>query len=82
MNINLDNNENQLFGSLSYQSAESLEKFMDSISLDQSIYLVKLALEFSHSRGIFNMNEAEILNKSLRIIDKNFLSDDESTTEE
>lgn len=81
MDINLDNTENQLFGSISYQSTESLEKFMESISPEQSIYLVRMALEFSHARGIFNMNETEILNKSLRILNKTLFEDDESGEE-
>lgn len=82
MNIDSDNTGNQLFGSISYQSDESLEKFMDSISESQAIYVIKLALEFSHHRGIFTMNETEILNKSIRILSKKFFDNDESKVEE
>lgn len=82
MDIDTDNTDNQLFGTISYQSDESLEKFIDSISEIQAIYLIKLALEFSHHRGIFNMNETEVLNKSIRVLNKKLLENDESRVEE
>lgn len=82
MNIDMDNAHSQLFGTISYQTEESLERFMDSISKEQAIYLVKIAIEFSHHRGVFNMNEAEVLNKSLRILNKIFFNHDEPKVEE
>lgn len=67
-----------LFETINYQTLESLEKFMDSISTEQAMYLIKVSLEYSHSKGLFTMNETEILNKSLRIINKKFNSQNES----
>ena len=67
-----------LFETINYQTLESLEKFMDSISTKQAMYLIKVSLEYSHSKGLFTMNETEILNKSLRVINKKFNSQNES----
>jgi hypothetical protein len=77
-----DDSSGVLFNTINYQSEVSLEKFRESINVEQALYLVRTAIEFSHSKGMFNMNETELLNKSLRIIDKTIFSDDgeESTT--
>jgi hypothetical protein len=45
------------------------------------MYLIRVAIEFSHSKGMFNMNETELLNKSLRVINKTIFSDDGSKPE-
>ena len=82
MNINTENTDSKLFGTISYQSDDSLEKFMNSISENQAIYLIKLALQFSHHSGIFNMNETEVLNKSIRVLSKKIFDNDESKVEE
>jgi hypothetical protein len=79
MNTETLDTSGTLFESVSYQSTESLEKFMDSISLEHAMHLIKVSLEYSHSKGLFTMNETEILNRSLRLINKNLNSVDEST---
>lgn len=69
-----DNNQEiqgtYLFDSILFKTTDSLEKFLDSINFEQSVYVITKAIEFSHSRGIYNMDEVELLNKSLRIINK------------
>lgn len=81
MNTESLDTSGSLFETINYQTTESLEKFMDSISVEQAMYLIKVSLEYSHSKGLFTMNETEILNKSLRLINKKFNSPDESTIE-
>ena len=79
MNTETLDTSGTLFESVSYQSTESLEKFMDSISLEHAMHLIKVSLEYSHSKGLFTMNETEILNRSLRLINKKLNSLDESS---
>jgi hypothetical protein len=81
MTTNNEDTSGMLFDTINYQSDSSLEKFRDSINIEQALYLIRVAIEFSHSKGMFNMNETELLNKSLRIINKTIYSDDGSKSE-
>ena len=81
MTTNNEDTSGMLFDTINYQSDVNLEKFRDSINVEQSLYLIRVAIEFSHSKGMFNMNETELLNKSLRIINKTIFSDDGSNPE-
>lgn len=81
-----DNTGNQgthLFESIFINNAESFEKFLESLGFEQSVFVISKAIEFSHSRGIYNMDEAELLNKCIRILNKsafNYESSDQDRT--
>ena len=60
-----------LFESIRYQSPEDVEKFIESIDSAQSFYVVTKALEMAYSRGVYSLQESEILSKSIRILTKN-----------
>ena len=64
-------NQNKLlFGTINYASQESLEQFINSITPEQALYLITQSLEMSHRNGIFDLSEAEVLSKSIRILNK------------
>lgn len=58
----------QLFESINYYNEEDLIKFIDNISEQQSFYIITQALEMGLRRGLYSLQEAEILSKSLRNI--------------
>ena len=60
-----------LFESIRYQSPEDVEKFIESIDAAQSFYVITKALEMAYSRGVYSLQESEILSKSIRILTKN-----------
>jgi hypothetical protein len=62
--------QNFLFGTINYPSQESLEQFVNSITPEQALYLITQSLEMSHRNGIFNLNEAEVISKSIRVLNK------------
>lgn len=63
--------EEFLFESIRYQSPEDVEKFVESIDAAQSFYVITKALEMAYARGVYSLQESEILSKSIRILTKN-----------
>jgi len=59
-----------LFDSIKYQSPEDVEKFIESLDTPQSFYVLTKALEMAYSRGVYSLQESEILSKSIRILTK------------
>jgi|688.fasta_scaffold1915295_2 hypothetical protein len=58
----------QLFESINYYNQEDLIKFIENINAEQSFYIITQALEMGLRRGLYSLQEAEILSKSLRNI--------------
>jgi hypothetical protein len=61
----------QLFESINYYNEDDLIKFIEDLTKEQSLYVLTQALEVSLRRGLFSLQEAEIISKSLRILMKN-----------
>ena len=59
-----------LFDKIQYNSPEDFEKLISELNEPQSFYVIQVALEKSYNLGIFTLQEAEILSKSLRMITK------------
>jgi Flp pilus assembly protein TadB len=68
------NTENYLFDSIKYESEEAFEKFTNSMTVEQAVFILSSAIQISHRHGIFNMDESEILNKAIRMLNKNIFS--------
>jgi len=60
----------QLFESINYYNEDDLIKFIEDLTKEQSLYVLTQALEVSLRRGLFSLQEAEIISKSLRILMK------------
>lgn len=65
-----------LFENIGYKSQEDVSKFVETLDSKQSLYSITQALELANSKGLFSIQECEILSKSLRII-KNELLDEQ-----
>jgi len=57
-----------LFNTIEYHSTDDYEIFVEKIDKLQSEYVIRLALELALSNGIYNLEEAEVISKSLRVI--------------
>jgi hypothetical protein len=68
-----------LFESIPYYSNESIELMIDKLSIRESTYMITQALNFAYSKNIFSLTESEILSKSLRILNKEIYSYDDTT---
>ena len=59
-----------LFDKIQYTGPEDCEKLVIELSEPQAFYVLQVALEKSYNSGIFTLQEAEILSKSLRMLNK------------
>lgn len=61
----------QLFGTISYTSQSDIDKFVENMTVEQAFYILNLSLKYSQSRGLFSLEESEVISKSLRVFTKN-----------
>jgi hypothetical protein len=71
-----------LFETIAYFSDESIENMIDNLDKKNVPYLLTQALEYAHSKNVFNLVESELLSKCLRIINKETYSYDDTTGQE
>jgi len=55
---------------------------IDNLDKKNVPYLLTKALEYAHSKNVFNLIESELLSKCLRIINKETYSYDDTTGQE
>lgn len=55
-------------GAISYYNEEDISQLIDNMTIEQSFYLITQALNTAQSKGVFNLKEAEIVSKALRIL--------------
>lgn len=73
--------QNFIFDSIKYNSPTDLQNFIESLDETQSFYILTKASEMAYSRGVFTLQESEILSKSLRILSLQYLKNDDRTDE-
>lgn len=69
--MNMEEQGEFLFESIRYKSPEDVEKFVESIDSIQSFYVLTKAIDMAYSRGVYSLQESEILSKSIRVLTKN-----------
>jgi hypothetical protein len=57
-----------LFESIAYESPTNVEELIDTMSVEQSYYIITEAIHMAYSKKIFSLQESEILSKALRTI--------------
>jgi hypothetical protein len=57
-----------LFEIINYYSNDDLTKFIDLMNQEQALYTVIQAARSGHRRGVYNMEEAEVISKAIRIL--------------
>ena len=71
--INELNNLNDggvLFNSIEYRSLDGLNDFISSLTDEQAKLCLIEAVKYSFLRGVYSLEESEVLSKSLRILSK------------
>jgi len=61
----------QLFGTINYTSQSDIDKFVENMNPEQAFYILNLSLKYSQSKGLFSLEESEVISKSLRVFTKN-----------
>jgi len=57
-----------LFGVINYKKNDDLEKFILNMKKDQAFYCLIQAVNYAYTKNVYNMQEAEVLSKSLRLV--------------
>jgi hypothetical protein len=71
--INELNNLNDggiLFNSIEYKSLSGFEDFIFNMTDEQAKLCLIEAIKYSFSRGVYSLEESEVLSKSLRVLSK------------
>jgi hypothetical protein len=58
----------EYFSSIKFETDETLDKFLSTLSTEQAIFILSEAVKFSYKQGIFSIYETELISKSLRKI--------------
>jgi phosphoribosyl-dephospho-CoA transferase len=59
-----------LFDVINYNSYEDLNKFISNMTEEQALYCLIEAVKCSYRRGVFKIEESEVVSKSLRLLNK------------
>jgi len=57
-----------LFNNIPFYDTEELTNLIDNLSEEQMKHIISQSLQYSYKSGIFNLVEAELVSKSLRIL--------------
>jgi hypothetical protein len=66
MSQNFD--EGFIFDTIKYQNNDDLGRFLEKMTSDQALYCLIQAAKCGFTRGVFSIEETEVLSKSIRLI--------------
>ena len=66
MSQNFD--EGFIFDTIKYQNNDDLGRFLEKMTPDQALYCLIQAAKCGFTRGVFSIEETEVLSKSIRLI--------------
>ena len=66
MSQNFD--EGFLFDAIKYQNNDDLGRFLEKMTPDQGLYCLIQAAKCGFTRGVFSIEETEVLSKAIRLI--------------
>lgn len=61
-------NINTLFNTINYNEPHELNKFIDDMNLDQALFCLVHAARHAHNKGLYNIEESEVVSKSIRVL--------------
>jgi hypothetical protein len=59
-----------LFDRIQIKEDIHFETFINDLNEEQSLYIIRLALNSAQSKGLFSLEESEIVSKSIRILNR------------
>ena len=61
-------NVNTLFNTINYKEPHELNKFIDDMNIDQALFCLVHATRYAHNRGLYDIEESEVVSKAIRIL--------------
>jgi hypothetical protein len=65
-----------LFDRIQIQEDSHFESFINDLNEEQSLYILRLAINSGVNKGLYTLEESEILSKSLRILNRKDFNQD------
>ena len=65
-----NNRQNILLGTIAYGSDEDYEQFLNQLDLNKSIFVLIAAANYAQSKGLFKLDESELISKCIKVIKK------------
>lgn len=59
-----------LFDTIKITEDLKFESFVNDLNEEQSLYIIRLALNAAVNKGLYTLEESEILSKSIRILNR------------
>jgi|TARA_R110000868_G_scaffold83652_2_gene235986 hypothetical protein len=61
-------NVNSLFNTINYKEPHELNKFIDDMNMDQALFCLVHATRYAHNKGLYDIEESEVISKSIRVL--------------
>ena len=63
--------KNILLGTISYTNEADYENFLFKMDLNQALFVLMASANFGQSKGLYNLDESELVAKAIKTIKKN-----------
>ena len=71
-----------LLGTFSYTNQEDYEKFLSNLDVNNAIFVLMASANYGQAKGLFNLDESELIAKAIKTIKKSAKQVDETSTTE
>jgi hypothetical protein len=72
--------KNVLLGTISYTNEDDYENFLSKMDLNQSLFVLIASANFGQSKGLYNLDESELVAKAIKTIKKNSATSEPTET--
>lgn len=62
---------NVLLGTISYTNEADYEKFLASMDINQAMFVLIASANYGQAKGLFNLDESELVARAIKTIKKN-----------
>jgi hypothetical protein len=73
--------KNVLLGTISYTNQDDYEKFLSKLDVNQAIFVLIASANYGQTKGLFNLDESELIAKAIKTIKRTTSETSEDTKE-
>ena len=60
--------QSTLFNIINYKEQEDLERFINEMNQDHALFVLVQAGRYSYNKGLYSLEEGEVLSKAIRVL--------------
>ena len=73
--------KNVLLGTISYTNQDDYEKFLSNLDVNQAIFALIASANYGQAKGLYNLDESELIARAIKTIKKTTTTTSETTNE-